>query len=213
VRTDGFITQNVGVPRSSVKVISIHSIARLSFSVAFIRLQGDMRSHSSIAVILLLCAALTACESASAQTQRSASSSSQSRFLGRSSSSFDQRSFANRMRQASIIQEQQREIQAERERLAAGRQARSVVVPSSSRSTTRGKQPYLNPREELARVGTSGRCGRESRSLLGIFGGAVTCGNDGIPTPGLINGDCPITACILRFGGNQTPVFGGPLDF
>ncbi len=56
----------------------------------------------------------------------------------------------------------------------------------------------------------SGKCQR-SRSLLNLFDlGDVTTGSDTWTFPGLIDGNCPITAAMLKV--NKTGGFGGPLD-
>ncbi len=63
-------------------------------------------------------------------------------------------------------------------------------------------------------IRASGMSCPESRSFLNIFGGAVTCGNDGQTIPIVISGDCPITACILKYrSSTSSPGFAGPIDF
>ncbi|MDO8649290.1 MAG: hypothetical protein Q7R81_05925 [Candidatus Peregrinibacteria bacterium] len=54
----------------------------------------------------------------------------------------------------------------------------------------------------------SGRC--TGRDIIDAFG-PLTCGS-GIAVPGLIWGDCPVSACILRVRDTDGD-FGGPLNF
>jgi hypothetical protein len=56
------------------------------------------------------------------------------------------------------------------------------------------------------------KCPRE-RSLLAAFDQSVlTCGSSSWVFPGLINGDCPIRACVFKFKTNSSSPFGG-MDF
>lgn len=50
-----------------------------------------------------------------------------------------------------------------------------------------------------------------SRSLLSIFDfGEMTTGREGWTFPVLLNGDCPITAAMIKV--DKSGGFGGPLD-
>jgi hypothetical protein len=48
-------------------------------------------------------------------------------------------------------------------------------------------------------------------SLLNIFGARLSCGDAGFTVPVLLNGDCPISACIIAT--DQVGPFGKWLDF
>lgn len=80
---------------------------------------------------------------------------------------------------------------------------------SDSPVAAAGSSPS-NAREAMPIV--PAHCYNQDRSLVSIFGGSVTCGNAGIVVPVLIDGDCPVSACILKYGGDGS-TFGGPLNF
>ncbi len=62
-------------------------------------------------------------------------------------------------------------------------------------------------------VRTSSRSCPRSRSLLGIFGDpALTTGTSGFTVPGLINGECPLSAGILKVRESGNSPFGS-MDF
>lgn len=70
----------------------------------------------------------------------------------------------------------------------------------------------LRPRASVSRARTvrssAGSCPR-NRSLLGIFGDAdIQTGRNGFTFPGLINGDCPISAGILKVRESGNSPFG-----
>ncbi len=80
---------------------------------------------------------------------------------------------------------------------------------SSSSSSSRS----LSSRSTLRLYQRSSRSGAcRNKALLSMLfdQGQMACGNPGWTFPGLIWGDCPITACMLRM---QQPAFGGPWDF
>ena len=59
---------------------------------------------------------------------------------------------------------------------------------------------------------TRAKCPK-NRSLLGSFSSdQLTCGKTGWIFPGLINGDCPITACVVKTRSTNGGTFGS-LDF
>ncbi len=59
---------------------------------------------------------------------------------------------------------------------------------------------------------TRGKCPK-NRSLLGSLSSEnLTCGKTGWIFPGLINGDCPITACVVKTRSTNGGTFGS-LDF
>ncbi len=98
------------------------------------------------------------------------------------------------------------EVEAERSRIRELLDDRdNTTSGTGGNGTTGGTNGGIN---------VSGMNCPESRSFLNIFDGAVTCGNDGLTIPIVISGDCPITACILRYRNTtSSPGFGGPIDF
>jgi len=76
-------------------------------------------------------------------------------------------------------------------------------IQSSLGSSSRAPNNRVIPRYAVP----AGRC---KKSVLRLFRPEqLFCGDDGFVLPGLMDGDCPVTACILRAGSSNTAL--GPL--
>lgn len=64
-----------------------------------------------------------------------------------------------------------------------------------------------------ARRPTGGSCGTGKRTLLTIVREALFCGQEPTTVPVLIDGECPISACIIRWRSDGEGGFGGPVGF
>lgn len=87
---------------------------------------------------------------------------------------------------------------------------RTVFASSLNRSSSSAIARDVNGNVIVGRTSNS-RCPR-SRSFLNLFGeDELTKGSQGWTFPVLLNGDCPVTAAILKYGDNQGG-FGGSLS-
>lgn len=87
---------------------------------------------------------------------------------------------------------------------------RTVFASSLNRSSSSAIARDVNGNVSVGRTSNS-RCPR-SRSFLNLFGeDELTKGSQGWTFPVLLNGDCPVTAAILKYGDNQGG-FGGSLS-
>lgn len=113
--------------------------------------------------------------------------------------------------------------------VATGPQPKAYTFPAASRASLSSSSSVPPaPRSSESGVGSvpsSSGYGRSSSYGSYVFHGtcqnkallsqlfppsAMTCGSPGWTFPGLIWGDCPITACILKTRPNT---FGGSMDF
>ncbi len=77
-------------------------------------------------------------------------------------------------------------------------------------SSTSSRAGSSSSRGAAATAGA--QCTRNASFLNGFTSDQLFCGRTAYTFPGLINGDCPVTACMLRYKSARPSPFGS-LDF